>query len=157
MHFGIIPILGLAVPAANAWGDVGNRTIGYLAEKHLSSKAAALCDDLLANDRGFDISDAACWADTQKRSMPWSRGFHFISKHAHVGCYHVIMSNQKSDPKGDDPPANCTVEWPDDCASKEGCVVSAIVNYVGARNGGLLSEVRLLACQFESSPFLAPT
>jgi len=129
MRFDVIAGLALAVPVANAWGDVGHRTVGYLAEKHLSPKAAALVGGLLVNDRGFDISDAACWADTVKRSLPWSRGFHFISKHA--TCYHVDLSNKMSDPKGDNPPTNCTVEWPDDCASKEGCIVSAIVNYVG--------------------------
>lgn len=90
MRLGNIAAFVLVVPTANAWGNVGHRTIGYLAEKHLSPKAAALCDDLLANNRGFDISDAACWADTQKFPMPWSRGFHFISKHA--ACWDLMIS-----------------------------------------------------------------
>lgn len=81
MRFDVIAGLALAVPVANAWGDVGHRTVGYLAEKHLSPKAAALVDNLLANNRGFDISDAACWADTVKRKWPWSSPLHYISQY----------------------------------------------------------------------------
>lgn len=79
MRAGIVTVLALSPPVVTAWGDVGHRTVGYLAEKYFTPKAAAIYGDLLANDRGFDISDASCWADSVKRSMPWSRGFHFIS------------------------------------------------------------------------------
>lgn len=80
MRLAIIAAWALVAPVADAWGDVGHRTVAYLASKYLSPKATALCDDLLANDSGFDISDAACWADKIKRKMPWTRPLHYISE-----------------------------------------------------------------------------
>ncbi|KAM7215673.1 S1/P1 nuclease [Rhypophila decipiens] len=104
-------LLAAAPALVTAWGDVGHRTVGYLAEKYFTPKAAAIYTELLANDQGYDISDAATWADTIKPKMPWTKPWHYIN------------------PKGDAPPHNCTVEWPDDCKDKKGCIVSAILNY----------------------------
>jgi len=80
MRFTVFATVALATPGVLAWGDLGHRTVGYLAEKHLTDDALSLFNRLLANDRGFDYSDAATWADTIKHSMPWSSQFHFISK-----------------------------------------------------------------------------
>ncbi|KAK0730881.1 S1/P1 nuclease [Lasiosphaeris hirsuta] len=110
MHFTAFVTLALAAPVVHTWGDLGHRTVGYLAEKHLTVGALTLFGRLLANENNHDYSDAATWADTVKRSMPWSRGFHYIN------------------PEKDDPPTTCHVSWPSDCP-KSGCVVSAIANY----------------------------
>ncbi|KAK3314347.1 S1/P1 nuclease [Apodospora peruviana] len=112
MRINTLALAAVAAPAAvMAWGDVGHRTVGYLAAKYLSPGAIELYGSLLANDQGFDISDAATWADTIKQKMPWSSPYHYIN------------------PVFDDPPNNCNVTWPSDCPEKKGCVVSAIVNY----------------------------
>ncbi|KAM7191964.1 S1/P1 nuclease [Naviculisporaceae sp. PSN 640] len=107
----IAGLLALTAPGVNAWGDFGHRTVAYLAEKHFTPKAAAIYGEILENDLGYDISDAATWADTIKRKMPWSKPLHYIN------------------PEGDSPPQNCTVFWPSDCPSDSGCIVSAIQNY----------------------------
>ncbi|KAK1757306.1 S1/P1 nuclease [Echria macrotheca] len=107
----IAALLTLATPVVVvAWGGLGHRTVGYLAEKHLTDEAKSLFDTLLANDQGFDYSDAAVWADAIKQRMPWTRPLHFIN------------------PVNDNPPKKCDVVWPTDCPD-EGCVVSATFNY----------------------------
>ncbi|KAJ0164214.1 Nuclease S1 [Colletotrichum tanaceti] len=102
-------ILAAAVQPALAWGNVGHRTVGYLAEKHLTDEAAAIFGELLANDRNYDFSDAATWADTLRGHMGWASKYHYINP-------------------PDDPPRVCGMKYPQDCPSS-GCVISAIQNY----------------------------
>jgi hypothetical protein len=128
MHFATFATLSIAAPGVLAWGDLGHRTVGYLARKHLSDEAISLFDRILANEFNYDYSDAATWADTVTRSMPWSKPFHYISRQATSSMAHVI-SLTRADPKKDHPPETCEVNWPSDCP-KEGCIVSAIANYV---------------------------
>ncbi|KAI8300170.1 Nuclease S1 [Colletotrichum sp. SAR11_240] len=71
-------LLACAVPSVFSWGNVGHRTVGYLAEKYLTDEAAALVGKLLANDRNYDISDAATWADTLRGHMGWASKYHYI-------------------------------------------------------------------------------
>ncbi|KAI8157819.1 Nuclease S1 [Colletotrichum sp. SAR 10_70] len=71
-------LLACAVPSVLSWGNVGHRTVGYLAEKYLTDEAAALVGKLLANDRNYDISDAATWADTLRGHMGWASKYHYI-------------------------------------------------------------------------------
>lgn len=117
----------LSVQPAIAWGDVGHRAIAYLAEKHLSATGSNLVNELLANDNGFDISDAATWADTIKWKRPLTRPLHYISM-----LYEYYMghspSNLASDPN-DEPPNSCSVSYPDDCPA-EGCIISLMANMV---------------------------
>ncbi|KAJ0362750.1 hypothetical protein COL154_005930 [Colletotrichum chrysophilum] len=72
-------LLACAVPSVLSWGNVGHRTVGYLAEKYLTDEAAALVGKLLANDRNYDISDAATWADTLRGHMGWASKYHYIN------------------------------------------------------------------------------
>lgn len=74
----LLPLLALAAPVLS-WGNVGHRTVGYLAEKYLSPEAVTIFGDLLANDRNYDISDAATWADTLRGHMGWASKYHYIS------------------------------------------------------------------------------
>ena len=67
------------IPGVFAYGDLGHRTVGYVAEKHLSPGAKLLFDHLLANPNNYDYSDAAVWADSQKRRWHWSSPYHYIS------------------------------------------------------------------------------
>jgi hypothetical protein len=63
---------------AVCWGDLGHRTVAYLAQKYLSNEAAQLIDVLLPSGDGQDISDAAVWADTIRPHFPFTRPWHFI-------------------------------------------------------------------------------
>jgi len=109
-----LSILALC-PLSQAYGAVGHRTIGYLAEKWLTETATQIFTEILANDRGFDFSDAAVWADKirDRDSLPWNTGpWHFVNN------------------LSDDPPNNiCGISWAD-CPADEGCILSAIVNQV---------------------------
>lgn len=81
-------LLAAAVQPAFAWGNVGHRTVGYLAEKHLTDEAAAVFGELLANDRNYDFSDAATWADTLRGHMGWASKYHYISTSGHGTVSH---------------------------------------------------------------------
>jgi hypothetical protein len=70
--------LSVYQPVAS-WGDVGHRTVAYLAEKFFTEHGAQFANDLLANDQGFDISDASVWADTVKRNRSYTQPWHYIS------------------------------------------------------------------------------
>ncbi|GKT64206.1 S1/P1 Nuclease [Colletotrichum tofieldiae] len=104
-----IALLAAAIQPALSWGNVGHRTVGYLAEKYLTDEAAAVFGELLANDRNYDFSDAATWADTLRGHMGWASKYHYINP-------------------PDDPPRLCGMKYPQDCPSS-GCVISAIQNY----------------------------
>ncbi|KAK1462418.1 S1/P1 Nuclease [Colletotrichum cuscutae] len=102
-------LLAAAARSVVSWGNVGHRTVGYLAEKYLTDEAAAIYGDLLANDHNYDFSDAATWADTLRGHMGWASKYHYINPR-------------------DDPPSMCGMKYPQDCPSS-GCIISAITNY----------------------------
>jgi hypothetical protein len=60
------------------WGDVGHRTVAYLAEKYLTKQGSQLVEDLISPNDEFDISDAATWADKVKFARPFTRNWHYI-------------------------------------------------------------------------------
>jgi hypothetical protein len=60
------------------WGDLGHRTVAYLAQRYFSKEAAQLIDDLLPSSDDWDISDAAVWADKVKFHRPFTRPWHYI-------------------------------------------------------------------------------
>lgn len=104
-------LLCLFTPWVSCWGEIGHRTIGYLAEKYFDQAGAALVEELIAPDKKFDISDAAVWADLQKWKWPYTKPWHFV------------------DAK-DDPPAACGVNYNSDCPEDDGCIIGAIRNMV---------------------------
>jgi hypothetical protein len=77
------------VQPISCWGSLGHRTVGYLAEKYFTDEASQLVQDLLRNNKGYDISDAALFADKIKFRRPATRGWHFIGK------YEVLASLQR--------------------------------------------------------------
>jgi hypothetical protein len=100
---------------AHAYGAVGHRTIGYLAEKWLDAHAAKVFGKLLSNNKGFDFSDAAVWAD-KARDQGWLTW--------DTAPWHYVNNLQDNPPKG-----NCSVSW-GDCPKNEGCILRAIINQV---------------------------
>jgi hypothetical protein len=63
---------------ALAWGDVGHRTVAYVAENYLTEDGSKFLDNLLPFSNNFDISDAATWADEQKRRYPKTKPWHYV-------------------------------------------------------------------------------
>jgi hypothetical protein len=114
-----LSLFTLQLPAVLAWGNIGHRTVAYLAEKYLSAGATTYVSSLLGDT---DISDAAVWADQVKRTPE----FHGSDK------WHYIDAQ-------DDPPRTCQVNFNRDCSPGPGCVVSAIMNFTARVNDPDLS------------------
>jgi hypothetical protein len=74
-----LTLLALTGQAA-AWGGLGHRTVGYLAQHLFTEEATKLIHDLLKPTETFDISDAAVWPDTIRMRQPFTEGWHFIGK-----------------------------------------------------------------------------
>jgi len=74
-----ITLLALTGQAV-AWGGLGHRTVGYLAQHFFTEDASQLIQDLLKPTETFDISDAAVWPDTIRMRQPFTEGWHFIGK-----------------------------------------------------------------------------
>ena len=70
----------LSAQGALSWGGLGHRTVGYLAQKHLTDEATIMVAKLLKNNKGYDISDAATWADAVRYRYPESRQWHYIGE-----------------------------------------------------------------------------
>lgn len=98
---------------AFAWGEIGHRTVGYLAQMYFTSEGENLFNELVEPTEAFDISDGAIWADGfgVKQRMPWSKAWHYI------------------DAK-DNPPVQCKVNFNADCDPDKKCIVAAIANLV---------------------------
>ena len=59
-------------------GTLGHRTVGYLAEMYFTHDASRLAQQLSSNDKGYDISDAALFADKIRLHRPTTAGrFHW--------------------------------------------------------------------------------
>lgn len=125
-----------------SWGGLGHRTVGYLAQKHLTDDAAIMVAKLLKNNKGYDISDATTWADAVRYRYPESRKWHYIGELfkyllcASIGSpeacrFYTCTYNQSADAE-DDPPNNCSVNYKRDCNSngQPGCIVSAFIEMV---------------------------
>jgi S1/P1 Nuclease len=74
-------LLPLSAPLAHCWGVLGHSTVAYLAYKHLQPGTAAVLDDILANDAGYDFGDAATWADAVRHARPYSGAWHYVGEH----------------------------------------------------------------------------
>jgi len=111
----LLPTLSLLIclltPKALCWGEIGHRTVGYLAQKYFDDGGAALFNDLIDDAPNFDISDGAVWADGQTWRLPYTKPWHYI------------------DAK-DNPLKTCKVNYNSDCPMDEGCIIRAIRNMV---------------------------
>ena len=61
-----------------SWGYKGHQTIGYIAERHLTPKAALAIKQLLGNQ---SLADVATWADQVTRQPEWrhSAPWHYVN------------------------------------------------------------------------------
>lgn len=108
-----IAFLAAAPSAVYAWGQLGHQTVGLIAQSYLLPDTVEKVQYYLNDTSPIYMGNIATWADSY-RSQPggeFSYGYHFIN--------------------GDDgpPPDSCKIEYPHDCPP-EGCIVSAIANYV---------------------------
>jgi hypothetical protein len=116
MSFRTVVPAALAVASqfhgANAWGDLGHQTIGYIAENFVNSTTESYCKGILGISNSSYLASVATWADTWKYTSAgeFSKPFHYIDAQ-------------------DSPPKSCGVEYSRDCGN-EGCSVSAMKNYV---------------------------
>jgi hypothetical protein len=79
--FAIYFIWYLLCQPSLGWGDVGHRTVAYIAEHYLTEKGTELLNDLLPKKHDFDVSDAAIWADKIKhRERPKTAPWHFVGR-----------------------------------------------------------------------------
>jgi hypothetical protein len=81
MRLSLITTIAVSlVHQASCWGDLGHRTVAYLGYKYLTPETAEYVDKILANDNGWDISDAATWADQIKTKRPNTKPWHYIGR-----------------------------------------------------------------------------
>lgn len=88
----LVPLFFLISQPVTGWGDVGHRTVAYLAEKYFTDQGSQLVEKLLANNDGYDISDAATWADKIKWKRPFTRPWHFIGDFFHCDLLVIRIS-----------------------------------------------------------------
>lgn len=63
---------------ALAWGEVGHRTVAYIAYKLLTGPSQRYVDSILNYSDGRDISDGAVWPDHVRHFYPFTSMWHFI-------------------------------------------------------------------------------
>jgi hypothetical protein len=51
-------------------GDLRSDTVGYFAEKHFTDDTSRLVQQLLSNDKAYNVSDAALFADISSLAAP---------------------------------------------------------------------------------------
>ena len=103
-----------AAPTALAWGAMGHQAIAYIATNFVSASTKTYFQGLLGDTSGDYLAAVSTWADSYRSTTAgkFSAPFHYIDAN-------------------DSPPSSCGVELARDCG-KDGCVVSAIANYVRA-------------------------
>jgi hypothetical protein len=70
--------LPLLLQGALGWGEVGHRTVAYLAYKYIQPSTRAYLDGLLAYNDERDVSDAAIWPDQIRYARPETKSWHYI-------------------------------------------------------------------------------
>ncbi len=104
--------LASVLPSALAWGAMGHETIAYVATNFVAPTTKTYFQSLLGDTSSNYLASVASWADSYRYTAAgkFSAPYHFIDAQ-------------------DTPPSSCGVELSRDCG-KNGCVVSAIANYV---------------------------
>lgn len=125
MRFSLLSIAFLTTTPsiAYAWGQLGHQTIGLIAQSYLLPGTIEKVQYYLNDTTATYIGNIATWADSYR----YQPGGEFSYG------YHVIDGNDGP------PPDSCKIEFSGDCPP-EGCIVSAIANYVG-------SSLALLSCK----------
>lgn len=97
----------IASPGALAWGALGHRLVGDLAERHLQPSTERAVHDLLAGEPEPTLAGVANWADSLRNTDP--------DRFRQTSRWHYVNL----------PEADCGYVPPRDCADGQ-CVVGAI-------------------------------
>jgi hypothetical protein len=114
------------IPSAHAWGSMGHEAIAYIASNFVTSATKTYCQGILGDTTTRYLANVATWADSYRYTTAGT-----FSK-----PYHYIDAN-------DSPPTTCGVTYTRDCPT-EGCVVSAITNYVSTPPAATWLEQQLI-------------
>ena len=108
----VLPVV-LQAAAVSAWGKLGHATVASVAQQYLTPNTVKQVQAILGDNTTTYMGNIASWADSfrYEGGNEWSTGFHFVNGHDAP------------------PPESCHLILPEDCPP-EGCVVSAIGNYV---------------------------
>lgn len=95
-----------------AWGAYGHETVAYVASNFVASATRTYFQSLLGDTSANYLATVSTWADSYRSTTAgrFSAPFHYVDAR-------------------DNPPSSCGVQYSRDCGS-EGCVISAIANYV---------------------------
>ncbi len=66
-----------------AWGPLGHRLAGKLAEKHLTPRAKAAVAELL--EPGETLAEASTWPDEHRRDVKGSGPWHYVERASRPG------------------------------------------------------------------------
>lgn len=110
----ILGAVGYLSTGVGAWGAFGHETVAYVATNFVSASTKTYFQTLLGDTSADYLATVSTWADSYRSTTAgkFSAPFHYIDAQ-------------------DNPPSSCGVNYERDCGS-EGCVVSAISNYVSA-------------------------
>lgn len=112
-----LPLLltAAAASSAAAWGTLGHQSVALVAQQYLLPETIKSVQALLADTSTTYLGNIALWADSYRKELggEFSAALHFV--------------NGKDGP----PPESCEIIYPADCPA-EGCIISAIGNYVCA-------------------------
>ena len=103
----VTAFLLLLAPAALAWGGLGHRLVGELAQRHLTPEARAQVAELLAGEANPTLAGVATWADDLRNTDP--------DRFRQTSRWHYINT----------PPGTCTYDAGRDCPDGN-CVIAAI-------------------------------
>lgn len=105
-----------ALPRAAAWGAMGHEAVAYIASDFVAAGTRTYFQTLLGDASADYLAGVATWADSYRYTTAgkFSAPFHYVDAL-------------------DNPPSSCGVELARDCGP-EGCIVSAIANYVSSQN-----------------------
>jgi hypothetical protein len=111
----VAALLGSASPAL-AWGDLGHKVTALIAYRHLTPKARAALDDLLAADDDpltpRDFASRATWADKYRNSHRETAAWHFVDieldhSDLQAACFGFPAASQ---PASAGPAQDCVVD-----------------------------------------------
>lgn len=109
--FKYLPLL----PLAACWGELGHRTVAYLAQRHLTDSVQSWLHQTLG---GEDVSTAAIWPDEIKN---WTK---YGNKYSYASPWHFYNVPGSF-------AHNCTLDGVDvpNACKKSGCAIEAIANH----------------------------
>lgn len=108
----ILSTLALLPTRAVAWGAYGHETVAYIASNFVAPSTATYFQSLLGDTSANYLASVAAYADSYRTTTAgkFSAPFHYVDAR-------------------DNPPSSCGVDFDRDCGA-DGCVISAIANYV---------------------------